>query len=328
MISRLANRVLAFVDVQVVHKSSLDSLEQELRHLTAQIRDIKETIPPGELAKIPSLAEREAAARGRNGYCYFGNHVGIARIDNGHKIFVDTRDREITPHIVLFGKWERSREQVVVGFCRPGSTVIEVGANIGFRTIAIAAALGPQGRLHSFEANPDVFALLDLTVSINGYRDRVSLYPKVASDSERELELVPVPAEIGGRRVGRPGEHAPGETISIKAEAVRLDKELEGRVSKVDVLRIASDGTEPFILRGAREILRRSPDIKVIMTWDRERTSPVDLSALLSEVNMEGFRFWKIESDRALTEVAIEDMMNLTSHDVIMARHDPTAELR
>jgi FkbM family methyltransferase len=318
LISQLANRVLGLIDIRVVRKSNWD-------HVTAQIRNLGIMVPPDELATPSSLADREAAARGRNGYCYFGNHVGITRTHRGHKIFVDTREPEIMPRLVLFGEWDRSREQIIVGFCRPGATVIEVGANIGYHTVAMAAAIGSQGRLHAFEAIPNIFTLLDLTISINGYRDRVSLYSKAASDKEGEIELSHL---LSGAHAESPRGHERGDISTVKTETVRLDKELEGHVGKVDILRIAPSGTELSVLAGARKILERSPDIKVIITWDQRRTSPDALRAFLAETSKDGFRFWKIESARILTEIAIEDMMNQTYDDVIMARHVSTAELR
>lgn len=40
---------------------------------------------------------------------------------------------------------------------RPGSTVVDVGANIGSFTIFFAAATGPQGRVYSFEPQRKMF---------------------------------------------------------------------------------------------------------------------------------------------------------------------------
>ncbi len=266
---------------------------------------------------------REAAARGRTGYCYLGNHVGIARTHRGHKIFVDTRDFGITPHIVILGEWERAIEDVIVKLCTKGATVVEVGANIGYHTLAIASAIGGEGRLHSFEANPEIFRLLDLTVEVNNFRKCVMLYHKAALDTEGEIQFYFKPEEICGGHVELPGEQGEADKIAVSIKAASLDKELGDRLDTLDLLRMDAEGSEPFIIRGAKKLLQRSPRIKIVMEWDMVQLAPrLDVPQFLKEMIADLFRFWRIESDRRLIPVSIDDLLNLPHHDLVMARHD------
>ena len=72
----------------------------------------------------------------------------------------------------------RERLSVVAGNLRihrlldrwvsPGSTVIDVGANIGYNTIRAARRAGPRGRVVAFEPTPDNLAVLRHNIAASG----------------------------------------------------------------------------------------------------------------------------------------------------------------
>ena len=57
----------------------------------------------------------------------------------------------------------------------PGSRVIEAGTGSGGLTLALARALGPSGRLYSYEVRPDVLRLAQKNLDGMGLVDRVEL---------------------------------------------------------------------------------------------------------------------------------------------------------
>ena len=57
----------------------------------------------------------------------------------------------------------------------PESRVIEAGTGSGGLTLALARALGPAGRLYSYEARPDVLRLAQKNLAGMGLADRVEL---------------------------------------------------------------------------------------------------------------------------------------------------------
>src|SRR5207302_6089399 len=62
----------------------------------------------------------------------------------------------------------------------------DIGANLGVVTLAMAKSVGPTGRVHAFEPNPRMQALLEQSIN-KSYR-HVTLH-KIALGSE-EAELV------------------------------------------------------------------------------------------------------------------------------------------
>jgi FkbM family methyltransferase len=185
--------------------------------------------------------------------------------EGGHKIFLDTRDVGLTPHIALYGVWETHIEQLVRRLLRPGATVVEVGANMGYHTLAMAEAVGPTGRIHAFEANPRMSALLRDTIAVNGYEDRVTLHPLAAMDAPGSLSFATHPSHAGSGYVVR-GAATADYTERVTVEGARIG-DLLADVPALDLVRLDCEGSEPPALRGAESLLRRSPDAVIVTEW-------------------------------------------------------------
>jgi hypothetical protein len=70
----------------------------------------------------------------------------LCRILGRYKIYVDSHDWGISPHLMLDGVWEIRTTEVVVDLLLPGMTAIDVGANLGYFTLLMAGLCGPSGR--------------------------------------------------------------------------------------------------------------------------------------------------------------------------------------
>lgn len=100
---------------------------------------------------------------------YLGDHRFLTTTAHGQKIYLDTRDVSVAPHVILGGMWEPAVTDRVLACVRPGMRAVEVGCNQGWYTLLIARQVGPEGRVIAFEANPDLVKLVAASASINGY---------------------------------------------------------------------------------------------------------------------------------------------------------------
>lgn len=71
----------------------------------------------------------------------------------------------------------------------PGSRVIEAGTGSGGLTLALARALGPAGRLYSYEIRPDVLRLAQKNLDGMGLSDRVELKLRDIADGFDETDV-------------------------------------------------------------------------------------------------------------------------------------------
>jgi FkbM family methyltransferase len=274
------------------------------------------------LQRLGMLPPPAPANRHPTEYCYLGGHRAVARTHLGHKIFLDTRDIGITPHLALDGRWEPEVEAVLMRLLRPGQQVAEVGANMGYHTLTMAEVIGAGGRLHSFEANPEVLPLLRATLAVNGLTGRVVLHPEAALDTPGTVEFSSDPDHIGSGHLAFPHE-ARNYSRRVTVPAVTLDAALAGG-PPLDLLRMDAEGSEPQVLRGAEALLRRSPALRIVTEWSPRMMAPrADLGALIGWLGGMGFRFWHNTAAAGLEAVPAEALPGLPHAELLLARAIP-----
>jgi FkbM family methyltransferase len=206
----------------------------------------------------------QGMSEGINGV-YLGDYRALARTIFDHRIFVDTRDVSIAPHLLFEGKWEHWITNAMGPLLR-GAFFVDVGANFGW--YSLLAAHTEARKIVAFEPNPRIFELLSQTMLVNGIQ--CDLYRKAVGDKEDEIALQVDWMRVGGatlleRRRTMDGWEAllPEVEEKIPVEVVVLGKVLEQTLQKDAalrdipmVLKVDVEGFEPRVVLGAREILR------------------------------------------------------------------------
>jgi len=255
---------------------------------------------------------------------FLGDRV-LTQTHRGHVIYTIPHDLDLTPSLLLHGRWESHVEASLTALVRPGDTVIDVGSNIGYHTLAMAAAVGPDGHVHAFEANPDVMRLLRATMFVNGFSSwlgsgRVCLYQSAVLDKAGVITLASAPGHYGsGHVLPNQTSFHPAYSTRMEVPAVVLDMELADRV--VDVIHMDVEGSEPLVLHGAQMLIERSPHIKIISEWSvAMMKARVRVEEYISWLVERDFKFWLIESDGALTKVDRSKLLELPLCDLVFSR--------
>jgi FkbM family methyltransferase len=118
----------------------------------------------------------------------------------------------------------------------------------------MAAAVGPRGQVHAFEANPDLMGLLTATIYANDFSGwdrvgRVNLYEGAVLDKPGTVTLASAPDHYASGHVMI--DSGPAYSKRVEVPAVTLDGVLSDRIGKVDLIRMDIEGSEPLALRGA-----------------------------------------------------------------------------
>jgi FkbM family methyltransferase len=146
----------------------------------------------------------------------------------------------------LSGTWEQAVVDKLILNTRPGDTVLDIGAHIGFYTLLLAKLVGPSGRVFAFEPIPDTFRILSENVHLNHF-EHVTLVNRAVLDRPGCFNVRITDEELLPGSV--PLSHDTG-TREVEVEAVRLDDALRGagpiRLVKMDV-----EGAEEHVLCGA-----------------------------------------------------------------------------
>ncbi len=264
----------------------------------------------------------QPTGRREEGYCYLGDNRALARTHRGHGIYLDTRDHSLAPHIARSGVWEWDVERVASRLARPGQSVVEVGANVGYHTLVMAQAIGPLGRLRAFEAHPRLAALLRGTLELNGFQDRVAVHACAAMDMAGEIEFALDPDYLGSGHWALPGGLA-RYSQQFTVPATTLDAAC-GEDPPLDLLRMDAEGSEPQVLRGASALLARSPAVRILCEWSPPMMRPrADLGALVAWLAEDGFLFWRIEPGARLAPVPSASLPDLPHGELVICRTVP-----
>ena len=82
------------------------------------------------------------------------------------------------------GTYEHQLIDAITNLCRAGMIAYDIGANIGYTTLACAHAVGATGRVYAFEPLPDNTRRIVEHVALNGFQEIVQLVPCAVSDHE------------------------------------------------------------------------------------------------------------------------------------------------
>jgi len=272
-------------------------------------------------ASPSSLKQRRAAQAGRRpDYFYLGPDVAMTRLADGKFIFVDPADESIAPHLIAHGFWEWWIHTVVCSLVKPGDHVLDVGANVGYYSLAMAAEVGSEGFVTALEANPALASLTRRSLVFNGFAARSAVIAKAASDTAGRVTFTTSRKNAGGGHLHVMDSAFGEDTQTINVEAIRLDDlGLEG----VRFIRIDTEGSEPKVLRGAERLLQR-PDVVVCMEWDViQMQSRADVPEFAAWLSGQGFKFWRITYQATLEPVDYLDLPSLFACDIVMARTLP-----
>ena len=255
-----------------------------------------------------------------NRYYYLTPNQALVRMVSGDLIYVDPQDETVSANLIAHGHWEKNVTKVVRDLVRPGATVVEVGANLGYYTLLMARRVGDAGKIYSFEANPQMANLTRKSVNLNGLANRVELINKAASDQVGSLAFMISRQYAGSGHLQVPQSYIATDQTTLTVETQPLD---DLPIERADVIRLDAEGSEPLILRGATRLLAY-PDVVVCMEWSPIqmccRASVPELVEWLSGL---GFRFWRVEADGSLQELHHRLLPDVEHCEVVMARQAP-----
>ena len=154
----------------------------------------------------------------------------------------------ISYYLYNFGEYEPYTTSVLLNLVKPGDTVIDIGANIGYYTVLGATKVGKKGKVLAIEPEPTNLSYLKRNLVQNNIQN-TQVFAGAVSHQEGELPLYISPTSAG--------EHSlvvkTNRTISVPVETldhlVNIYK-LEPTLIKIDV-----EGAEMDVLAGASQTL-------------------------------------------------------------------------
>jgi FkbM family methyltransferase len=161
------------------------------------------------------------------------------------------------------GLHEVAVQEAFVRLLRPGDTVWDVGAHIGFFSALAARCVGQSGRVHAFEPLRANRVRLLETIEQNGL-DRVEVHPSAVAGRAGTKELYGHPASAMWSLVGRSGVHE-----RVEVQCVTLDDLFaDGALGVPALVKLDVEGAELEILRGAGRLLNETDAMLLVEFTD------------------------------------------------------------
>jgi FkbM family methyltransferase len=176
---------------------------------------------------------------------------------------------------------------------KPGDTVVDIGAHLGYFSLLAARRVRPGGRVFAFEPNPETLGRLRANLERNGAADVVTVVPAAVAD-------------VPGRRSFYLREGADvsslysdeAYTSQVEVETVAGDAFFED-AGAFDLLKVDVEGAEPSVLAGLARSLDRA-GLKAFVECNPEALEAAGSSvdALVGVLEQAGFRVSVIDEER------------------------------
>ena len=136
-------------------------------------------------------------------------------------------------------------------YVKPGTVVIDVGANVGFFTLKFGRWVTEGGEVFAVEPESTNYARLNRVLTKAGLNDVVETIQMAASEASGRYYLKINP--------NHPGDHKLSlDQTGVLTNGVSIDELLEGREwPPVSLIKIDVQGAEMRVLAGARETIKR-----------------------------------------------------------------------
>jgi len=214
---------------------------------------------------------------------------------------------------------------------KPGMVVLDIGAHVGYYAVLSSRLVGEKGRIFSFEPHPKTFAVLQQNVDKLG---NVTPVQVALAETEGTAELFDYlmmsasgslhydesmldlqKAQVNSTDIApRISTDFPVEKYTVRT--IPIDDYLaEQGVEQVDFVKMDIEGAEIGALRGMRQTITRSENLRLIMEYNPQALQSFghDPVAAIHEVFAMGFRqMCIIETNGHLTDIT-DDSSQLES---------------
>ena len=218
------------------------------------------------------------------------------------------RDQIVSQALAKWKHWELLESMLLLSVLRPGMTVVDAGANVGYYTSLFAAAVGSRGGVHAFEPEPENFLILRanalLSAPANSQSAPIWLHNEALGKECGAASLAVYPNNLGYHSLLVREEWM---TQSTQVPVMTLDARRFGDghtppqiTTKVDLIKADIQGAELDLVIGGHRTLATDRPL-LCLEFEPEvtgRERACELVASLEELGYDEFRVFHAAENR------------------------------
>jgi FkbM family methyltransferase len=214
----------------------------------------------------------------------------------GNKYFIDSSDSIMAPQLIVYRQWEPDISRYMLESVGPDTLFVDVGANFGYFSILAASHIGQsgKGRVMAIEPNPKMLRLLRKNAKVNWSMAPLDIHPFAVSEQNGYVRFR-VPESASNASIVQPGADV-DDTFVVETRSI--DQITAG--AQVDIMKVDVEGFETLAIRGAKQTIRNSPSIQIIMEWSPSQMIEhgFKVDDLLDEIRETGLQAYSIPASR------------------------------
>jgi|GEM_PF-4136150 FkbM family methyltransferase len=199
---------------------------------------------------------------------------------------------------MFYDLFERELRAWVCALLRPGDVMFDLGAHVGYYTLAAARRVGARGMVHAFEALPANADALQANLQLN-HLTNVRLDRAAVTDTSGSIDLhIPVERDHNASGAATIMEFFPNAQ-TLRVPAVALDDYIaENGVGRIALVKMDIEAAEVRALRGMRRVLQTAPPHAILAEVNtiRLRDAGYAPDVLHTTLAAYGYTAWQIEN--------------------------------
>ena len=202
---------------------------------------------------------------------------------------------------MLSGKYDIPTSHIIDKFVKEGDYCLDIGANVGALSLAIAKRVGIAGKVFCFEPGPLTFERMQKNISLNpGYSNIFVLEKSGLSD--------------------KPGTlfwhlNALHEGNGVKVPVVTIDSYVEAHgIPKINFVKIDVESMEYEVIKGGMKTWEKHLPIlyyETLKEFEAYRKEPV-FKYIEEMLGGLGYTFYKLENNLSIIRTKYPDLSNNT----------------
>ena len=151
-----------------------------------------------------------------------------------------------------------------------GDTVLDVGANIGYVSVALSKLVGDKGKVFSFEAIPHTSSEFIENISLNNCSN-ITLIQKALSNENKKVTFRIPDKGINHFMASMVWHKKEDNTINVEVDSIILDEDKDLKNLSPSFVKIDVEGSEGMVISGMKELISREKPIIYIECSDKGR---------------------------------------------------------